>query len=446
MENFISTISAAIWGFPLIALLIGVSVYFSFKLKMVQIFSLKEGLNYVMCKDNSEGESTFGDISNFASLCTALSATIGTGNIVGVALAVVTGGPGAIFWMWIAAFFGMAAKYAEGVLAIKYRKIGSDGKIAGGPMYYIEMGLKNRILAKLFAIFGLGVALVGIGTMTQSNSIAAAMGSFGIPNYITAVLLGIIVAVVTIGGIHRISYVSEKLVPLMSAFYVVAAIVVLALNVSLIPEALRAIFVGAFSPEAVFGGGAGVTFMNAMQLGISRGIFSHESGLGSAAFAAAAAKTDSPKKQGLISMTGAFFSIVVCTMTGIVLVITSKETGIFSSRCAIDGALITSYAFGIGVGIKSVGQYIVNVGILLFAFTTIIGWNYYGEKCVQYLCGNNAIMPYKVLFVLLVIAGPFFKIAAIFDVADIVTGLMVIPNLIALVGLRKVVIEETING
>ncbi|MDR2812680.1 MAG: sodium:alanine symporter family protein [Puniceicoccales bacterium] len=442
IHDLVMAINRTIWGLPLITALLGISIYFSFKLKFLQISRLKLAIKYVI--DGKKYQDGKGDISNFASFCAALSATLGTGNIVGVALAVTTGGPGAIFWMWIAAFFGMAAKYAEGLLAIKYRQMGSDGKIAGGPMYYIEMGLGNKWLAKLFAFFGMGTALIGIGTWTQSNSIAAAAAnSLGIPLVLTAILLGIIVAVVTIGGIQRIAYVSEKIVPFMSIFYIGAAIVLLIMKANLIPHAIYLIVRGAFSPEAILGGSMGITFMTTMKLGISRGIFSHESGLGSAAIAAAAAKTDSPVKQGLVSMIGAFFSIIVCTMTALVLIITSKETAIFTPQYTIDGALITSHAFGLGLKNATLGKYVVDLGILFFAFTTIIGWNYYGEKCVQYLWGTGAIAAYKILFLFFVIIGPFFKIDIIFTIADIATGLMAIANLTGLIGLRKVIVEET---
>ncbi|MDR0556083.1 MAG: sodium:alanine symporter family protein [Holosporaceae bacterium] len=431
-------ISRIIWGWPLITALSGCGVFLSLKLKFPQIFRLKTAIKYIMSE--KEEENLIGDVSNFASLCTALSATVGTGNIVGVALAIAAGGPGVLFWIWVSAFFGMAVKYAEGMLAVKYRQIGSDKKIAGGPMYYIEKGLNSKFLAKMFALTGIMVALIGIGTLTQSNSIAAAIGeSFGISKFVNAILLGIVVAVVTIGGIHKISYVSEKIIPLACLSYVGAAIVALIINIELLPNAIYLIFMGAFSPQSIFGGGVGITAMTAMQLGISRGIFSHESGLGSAAIAAAAAKTNSPEKQGLISMTGTFFSIIVCTMTGLVLIITSKETGIFTSECIMDGALLTSYAFEAGIEIPGIGKHIVNFGILFFAFTTIIGWNYYGEKCVQYLWGTKAINQYRVLFLFFVVIGPFFKIDMIFAIADIVTGLMAIPNLYSLIALRKAI-------
>jgi AGCS family alanine or glycine:cation symporter len=374
-----------------------------------------------------------------------MSATLGTGNIVGVALAIATGGPGAMFWMLLSAFFGMAAKYAEGFLAIKYRKRYEDETTMGGPMSYIEIGLGNKILAKLFACGGILVALFGIGTLAQTNSIVAAANSFGIPTIPTVCALGITIAIIAIGGIHRIASVSEKIVPLMSIFYIGAAIFVIIMKASLLHHAMHMILVGAFSPEAILGGGVGVSIMTAARLGISRGVFSHESGLGSSAIAAAEAKTDSPVKQGLVSMLGALFSTIVCAMTGLVLILTSEETAIFSPKCALDGTLLTSYAFGYGLGIVSLGQYIVNIGIVFFAFTTSIGWNYYGEKCIQYLCGKKAVFPYQLLFLFFVVAGPFFKISAIFILADIVIGLMAIPNLIGLFGLRKIVIDETIT-
>jgi AGCS family alanine or glycine:cation symporter len=443
IESLLIAVNELIWGPPLIAALLIISMWFSFKLGFLQISKLKFALKCLLEKDSKFDEFT-GNISNFASLCTAMSATLGTGNIVGVALAISTGGPGAMFWMLLSAFFGMATKYAEGFLAVKYRKKEANGATIGGPMYYIEIGLGNKILAKLFAGGGILVALFGIGTLAQTNSIVSAANSFGIPTIPTICILGITVAIIVMGGVHRIASVSEKIVPLMSVFYIGAAIFVIIMKISLLPHAIHMIFVGAFSPEAILGGGVGISIMTAARLGISRGIFSHESGLGSAAIAAAEAKTDSPVKQGLVSMIGALFSTIVCTMTGLVLILTSEETAIFSSKCILDGTLLTSYAFGHGLGIFSLGQYIVNIGIVFFAFTTSIGWNYYGEKCIQYLWGKKVIFPYQLFFLFLVVVGPFFKINAIFILADVVIGLMAIPNLIGLFGLRKVIIAETI--
>ncbi|MDR0677466.1 MAG: amino acid carrier protein [Holosporaceae bacterium] len=438
---FITKTSQIIWGYPLITALLCLSAYFSFKMNFPQFRYLKFAIKLSL-EGKKHSFNLAGNISNYASLCTALSATLGTGNIVGVALAVAIGGPGVLFWIWVSGFLGMATKYSEGFLAVKYRCVENDGGTSGGPMYYIEKGLKNKVLAKLFAFSGVCVALLGIGTLVQSNSIAAAASSFGVPNIVTIILLVIIVALITFEGITRISNVSEKIVPVMSVFYIGSAIFILLARINMIPSALSSIFVEAFSPKSIIGG-IGGSFLNTLHLGMCRGVFSHEAGLGSAAIAAAAAKTDSPVKQGLVSMIGAFFSVIVCTMTGLVLIITAGETSIFSSKCAIDRTLLTSYAFGAGLGSLELGKCIVNLGILFFAFTTIIGWNYYGEKCIQYLCGMKAVNPYRILFLFFVMIGPFFNIDLIFVLADIVTGLMVIPNILGLIGLRKTVIKET---
>jgi AGCS family alanine or glycine:cation symporter len=441
IESLFRTINDLIWNFPLIAALLGVGIYLACRLRVLRISNFKLGMQCVF-KGN---KSSMGDISNFASLCTVLSATLGTGNIVGVAVALAAGGPGVIFWLWISAFCCLSIKYAEGLLAIRYRIVGEDGKISGGPMYYIEKGLQNKRLAQAYSVCGVLVAFFGIGTFAQSNSIVAAVNdSLGIPEIIATAVLGIVVLAVTVGGIHRISAVAKRVVPFMTFTYIGAAICVLILKIEQLPRAFEMILKGAFSPEAIFGAGSGITVMAVVHLGISRGIFSHESGLGSAAIAAAPAKTPVAAEQGLISMMGAFLSVVVCTMTGLVLLVTHGDASLFEviSR-APEGAEFTARAFGAGLGMAAAGKYIVNVGIIFFAFTTIIGWNYYGEKCIQYLCGNRVITPYRILFVLLVIVGPFLKIDMAFVVADIVIGLMVIPNLIGVIRLRKTVEQET---
>ena len=314
-------------------------------------------------KDENEIEGLEGDVSSFAALCTALSSTIGTGNIVGVATAIVAGGPGAIFWMWIAAFFGMATKYAEGVLAVKYREVDSNGQMAGGPMYYIEKGLGSKFLAKAFAVFGVGVALLGIGTFGQVKSIAdAAKLSFNVPIIVTAIILTTIVSLVTLGGIKRISKVSEAIVPFMAIMYIVGVLMVLAVNIKLIPETIMLIIESAFNPRAAFGGVAGITILMVMQRGIGRGVFSNEAGLGSAPIAAAAAKTKEPVRQGLISMTGTFIdTIVICTLTGLAIVITK------SYNIGLDGAAVTTSAFSSALPIFNIGKYIVNIGLIFFA-------------------------------------------------------------------------------
>ncbi len=440
IQLLLNAVDSIIWGPPLLILLVGTGIYLTLKLKLLQVFRLPLAFKYIFSKED-EDESTKGDVSSYGALCTALSATIGTGNIVGVATAIKAGGPGALFWMWIAAFFGMATKYAEGVLAIKYREVDENGQMSGGPMYYIKNGLGLNWLAKLFAIFGVGVALLGIGTFGQVKSIAdAAQIGFNVPVIITAVVVTVLVALVTLGGIQRISKVSEKVVPFMAVLYIVGVIFVLIFNFNKIPSAIALIIESAFNPKAALGGAVGITISIAMQRGIGRGVFSNEAGLGSAPIAAAAAKTNSPVRQGLISMTGTFIdTIIICSMTGIVIVITGSFSG------SLEGAALTTAAFEAGLPISDVGKYIVNIGLIFFAFTTILGWNYYGERCIEYLYGVKGIKPYKFIFIILVGIGPFLPLEMIFIIADIVNGLMALPNLVALIGLRKVVIEETEN-
>ncbi len=437
IQSILSAVNSIIWGPPLLILLVGTGIYLTWRLKLLQVFRLPLAFKYIFSKE--EDEDAKGDVSSYGALCTALSATIGTGNIVGVATAITAGGPGALFWMWFAAFFGMATKYAEGLLAIKYREVDENGEMAGGPMYYIKNGLGLNWLAKLFAIFGVGVALLGIGTFGQVKSITdAAHIGFNIPIWVTTIVITVIVALITLGGIKRIASVSEKVVPLMAILYIIGSLLVLFINYDKIPSALLLIIESAFNPKAALGGATGITVSIAMQRGIGRGIFSNESGLGSAPIAAAAAKTNSPVRQGLISMTGTFLdTIIVCTMTGIVIVLTGSYSG------GLEGAALTTSAFETGLPIAIIGKYIVNVGLMFFAFTTIIGWNYYGERCIQYLCGIKGIKPYKILFIVLVGVGPSLPLEMIFIIADIVNGLMAFPNLVGLIGLRKVVIEET---
>lgn len=440
LEGVFQKVSDFVWGPPLLILLVGTGIYLTIRLKLLQIFKLPLALKYVFGKDEeAEDENAKGDVSSFGALCTALSATIGTGNIVGVATAVSAGGPGALLWMWIAAFFGMATKYAEGLLAIKYREVDENGNMAGGPMYYIQNGLGLKWLAKIFALLGVGVAFFGIGTFGQVKSIAdAATITFNVPLAITAIVVTALVALVTLGGIKRISKVSEMVVPIMAALYIIGALLVLICNYSAIPSALALIFKSAFNPKAALGGAVGITVQIAMQRGIGRGVFSNEAGLGSAPIAAAAAKTNSPVRQGLISMTGTFFdTILICTMTGLAIVI----TGVFQG--SLEGAALTTAAFEKGLPFSNVGMYVVNIGLIFFAFTTILGWNYYGERCIEYLMGVKAILPYRIIFIALVAIGPFLPLTLIFIIADIVNGLMALPNLIGLIGLREVIVEET---
>jgi len=443
IQNILEKIDSIIWGPPLLILLMGTGLYLTIRLKLLQVFKLPLALKYVFGKDEETNSADAqGDVSSFQALCTALSATIGTGNIVGVATAITAGGPGALFWMWMAAFFGMATKYAEGLLAIKYREVDANGQMAGGPMYYIQNGLGLKWLAKLFAFFGVGVALFGIGTFGQVNSIAAAAKSFDIPLIVTAVVITVLVALITMGGLKRISRVSELVVPFMAAAYILGSVIVLIFNYEAIPGAISLIIRSAFNPQSALGGTLGITVVIALRNGVARGIFSNESGLGSAPIAAAAARTKSAARQGLITMTGTFFdTIIVCTMTGIVIVLTGTWSQGMSG--AIAGADLTTAAFQAGLPIAIIGKYIVNIGLIFFAFTTIIGWNYYGERCIEYLLGVKAIMPYRIIYIAFVAIGPFLPLELIFIVADIVNGCMAFPNLVGLIGLRKVVIEET---
>ncbi|CED71281.1 sodium/alanine symporter [Aliivibrio wodanis] len=437
-HNLLVTIDNFIWGPPLLILLVGTGVYFTFKLRIFQLRHLPTALKMVFSKEENESKGK-GDVSSFAALCTALSATIGTGNIVGVATAIKMGGPGALFWMWLAAVFGMATKYAECLLAVKYRKTDSKGQMIGGPMYYIEYGMGNKWLAKLFALFALGVACFGIGTFPQINAIVdSAHLTMNAPAWLTGGILTVLVAVVTLGGIKSIAKVAEKVVPTMAVIYVVSCLSVLIMQAEALPSAIQLVVTSAFTGTAATGGFVGASIMLAIQSGVARGVFSNESGLGSAPIAAAAAKTDSCVKQGLVSMTGTFFdTVIICTMTGLTLVV----TGVWQGDAA--GALMTTQAFAIGLGSNQLGPYLVSIGLMFFAFTTILGWNYYGERCVTYLFGSKGVIPYKIVFISLVASGAYMQLDTIWVIADIVNGLMAIPNLIGLIALRHVIIEET---
>ncbi len=438
MENLIPVLNAIdsfMWGPPLITLLVGTGIFLTIRLGLIQVFRLPTALKLIF-KARNDGD---GDVSSFKALCLALAATIGTGNIVGVATAVKVGGPGALFWMWMAAFFGMATKYAEGLLAVKYRNTDAKGEIAGGPMFYIEngMGKKYRPLAVFFAFSCILVAFFGIGTFPQVNAIVESVNiSFGVPVYVTDIVITLLIALITIGGIKSISRVASAIVPFMALFYVAISVVLIVLNIDKVPAAFTLIIDGAFNGTAAAGGFLGSTIMVAMQNGVARGVFSNESGLGSAPIAAAAAKTKWPAEQGLISMTGTFIdTIIVCSMTGLALVLTGVWTGDTA------GAAMTSAAFSSVFG--TIGSMGLTIALALFAFTTILGWNYYGERACFYLFGLKAILPYKLIFIALIACGAFLKLEAIWILADIVNGLMAIPNLIALIALSGVIVAET---
>ncbi len=435
LMNVLNKVDSLVWGPPLLILLVGTGILLTCRLKVLQIAKLPMALKLIFTAKNDGS----GDVNSFGALCTALAATVGTGNIVGVATAIKTGGPGALFWMWLAAFFGMATKYAEGLLAVKYRTVDANGQISGGPMYYIEKGLgaKYRPLAIMFAVSGILVAFFGIGTFPQVNAIvSAAELTLGIPVYFTAAVITLLVALVTIGGLKRIASVTSKVVPFMAVIYVVICLSVLIANINQLPEAVKLVITSAFTGTAAAGGFLGATVMMAIQFGIARGVFSNESGLGSAPIAAAAAKTKWPAEQGLISMTGTFIdTIIVCTMTGLALVVTGAWCGTNEGTAMTQEAIASTF--------PGFGPYVLTVGIALFAFTTILGWNYYGERCCEYLFGVKALIPYRVIFIILVGAGAFLKLEMIWVIADIVNGLMAIPNLIALLGLSGVVVLET---
>lgn len=435
MLETLNAIDSFVWGPPLLVLLIGTGLMLTVRLHLLQVFRLPRALKLIFTAKN-QGD---GDVDSFKALCTALAATVGTGNIVGVATAIHAGGPGAIFWMWMAAFVGMATKYAEGCLAVKYRTVDKNGDISGGPMYYIENGLgkKFKPLAFLFAFFGVLVAFFGIGTFAQVNSIVEIMNlATNVPVEYTAVVLTIVVAAVTIGGLQSISKVASKIVPAMAIVYVISTVGFLIAFYDRVPAAIEQIIVCAFTPTAAAGGFLGATVLMAMRNGVARGVFSNESGLGSAPIVAAAAKTKWPAEQGLISMTGTFIdTIIICTLTGLVIVVSGAWTGDLNGAALTNSAFLQAY--------PAWGSMILCIGLTLFAFTTILGWNYYGERCVEYLVGVKGIMPYRVIFIVLVACGAFIKLDVIWVLADIVNGLMAIPNLIALIGLSGVVVAET---
>ena len=455
IDKIITAIDNAVWGLPLICLIMATGIFLTARLGLVQIRHLGKAFKF-MFKDEEDGS---GEVTSFGALCTALSATIGTGNITGVATAIALGGPGALFWMVIAAFFGMATKYAEGLLAIKYRTIDEDGHVLGGPFYYIEngMGKKWTWLAKIFAFFGSGVGLFGIGTFTQVNSIASAVKNFFDPdmahtvslfggNYswatvVAGVILTVCVGLVVLGGIQRIAKVSEVIVPFMAVLYVGLAVIIIIANITAVPAALASIVKSAFTGSALAGGAVGSVFV-AMQKGVARGIFSNESGLGSAPIAAAAARTKEPVRQGLVSMTGTFIdTIVICTMTGLSIVIAGSWL-----NPELEGVAITMDAFQKGLPFPSfVATFSLMLCLVFFAFTTILGWNYYGERCVEYLFNRNkgVVMGYRILYILAVFIGPYMTVKAVWNIADIFNALMAFPNLIALLALNGVIVKET---
>lgn len=454
LNDVLNNVDNFIWGMPLIILILFTGILLTVRLRGLQIRHLGNALHYVFHNED-DGE---GEVTSFGALCTALSATIGTGNIVGCATAIVAGGPGALFWMWLAAFFGMATKYAEGMLAVKYRVIAEDGHALGGPFYYIEKGMgKNfKWLAKLFCVFGTMVGLFGIGTFTQVNGITSAVNNFFDPsnvhtislfgmNYsISVVVAGIIVTIcaglVIIGGIKRISKVSEVIVPFMAVTYIGVCLIIVFTHLPQVPAAFAEIVQSAFGLKAVAGGAIGAMTV-AMQKGIARGIFSNEAGLGSAPIAAAAAQTNEPVRQGLVSMTGTFIdTIIVCTMTGLAIVMTGAWD------MGLEGVAVTTKAFALGLPFPAkASAFVLMMCLVFFAFTTILGWAYYSERCLEYLVNGKkfVITAFKWFYILAVFIGPFMTVSAVWTIADICNGLMAFPNLVALLALNGDVVSET---
>ncbi len=434
IEAFVGKVGAFAWGPPMLILLVGTGLYLTLALRGIQFRKLVYSLWLALVKRKEDTDEP-GDITHFQALMTALSATVGTGNIAGVATAIAAGGPGALFWMWVTGLVGMATKYGEAVLAVKYREKDEAGNMSGGPMYYISKGLGWKWLGTLFAIFA-SVAAFGIGNMVQSNSVADAVeATFNIPFYVTGIVLMVFTALVVLGGIKSIGRVTGVVVPVMIIFYTIGALAIIAMKFAAVPAAFALIFKHAFTPTAASGGFAGAAVMLAIRMGVSRGVFSNESGLGSAPIAAAAAQTKHPVAQALVSMTQTFIdTLVVCTMTGLVLIL----TGAWDSGKT--GAELTSFAFQNGF---AGGQYIVTIGLILFAYSTILGWCYYGEKSIEYLFGLGAVKPYRYIFVLVVGFGAVAKLNFVWALSDTFNGLMAIPNLIGLLALSPVIIKLT---
>ena len=438
ISDFVSTINGIVWGPWMLTLILGVGLILTLGLKLMPLRKIGTGFRLLWSGRTGAAES--GEIPPFQALMTAMSATVGTGNIAGVATAVFLGGPGALFWMWCTALVGMATKYAEAVLAVKYREVDDAGNHVGGPMYYIRNGLGKKWawLGTLFALFG-AVAAFGIGNTVQSNSVADALSTnFGINVWVTGAILAALTAAVLLGGIKRIGQVAGALVPFMAIAYVFAGLIVLAINFQAIPHAFNLIFTHAFSPIAAEGGFTGAAVAAAIRFGVARGVFSNEAGLGSAPIAHAAAQTSDPVKQGMVAMLGTFLdTIVICSITGLVII----TSGTWVS--GESGAALTSAAFG--QALPGAGNYIVALGLALFAFTTTIGWSFYGERCVEYLFGLKVIPIYRIAWVMAILAGAGLSLDFIWLLADTLNAMMAIPNLIALLLLSPVVFRLTKN-
>ncbi len=441
ISNLIYEIDDVIWGWWLIILLFGTHIFMTLRTGFIQWRSITKGIPLSLTKDvDAEGE-----VSNFGALTTALAATIGTGNIVGVGTAIALGGPGAVFWCWLSGIFGIATKYAESLIAVKYRVKKKDGRMQGGAMYALSRGLKNKrlgaFLGMLFAVFA-GIASFGIGCATQVNAIANIVeANTGISGTIVGIIIAVLTAIVIFGGIRSIAMVCEKLVPFMALFYVIGCFIILGINHDFIIPAIQTICRLAFTPGAAAGGLVGSGIMAAMRYGIARGLFSNESGLGSAPIAAAAAQTRNPVRQALVSSTGTFWdTVIVCLMTGLVLVSTIMKNPAINANEIQDGGILTTLAFG---QIPYLGPMILTLGIICFAYSTILGWAYYGERCVEYVTGKKGLIPYRILYVLVAALAPVAALDVVWALTDILNALMAIPNLLAVLLLSNVVASET---
>jgi len=438
IENFVGQINGLVWGPPMLVMILGVGLFLSIGLKLMPVLKLGAGFRLMWQGRKATGAETEGEIPPFQALMTALSATVGTGNIAGVATAVFLGGPGALFWMWLTALVGMATKYSEAVLAVRFREVDERGNHVGGPMYYIRNGLGSKWswLGVLFAIFA-AIAGFGIGNTVQANSVADVVeANFGLPHWATGVILMVLVGMVLIGGIRRIGHVASALVPLMAISYLLAGLVVLAINAAGLPAAIALVFEHAFSPIAAEGGFAGAAAWAAIRFGVARGVFSNEAGLGSAPIAHAAAQTRDPINQGMVAMLGTFIdTIIICTITGLVIITSGAWTS------GVSGAELTSMAFA--DALPGVGNYIVAIALAVFAFTTILGWSFYGERSIEFLFGVKAIMPYRVAWIIAIPVGATLNLGFVWLVADTLNAMMALPNLVALLLLSPVVFKLT---
>jgi len=436
-ERLLNTINGMVWGPMMLSLLVGVGIYLTIGLRAITWRQLGYSFR-LLWQGRSSSTQEPGEISSFQALMTALAATVGSGNIAGVATAIFLGGPGAVLWMWVMALFGMATKYAEAVLAVHFREVDAFGQHVGGPMYYIQngLGVHWRWLAVLFSLFGM-LAAFGIGNTVQANTVASAVeSSFKIPAWFSGIIMAVLTGLVIIGGIRRLGVVAARLVPFMAVIYVVGALMIIVANVDEVPSALRTIVSHAWTGSAAVGGFAGASVLMALQFGVARGLFSNEAGLGSAPIAHAAAKTNEPVRQGMIAMLGTFLdTILVCSMTALVILV----TGVWTSGST--GAALTAQAFE--TGLSQIGGVMVTLALMLFAFTTLLGWSYYGERCTEFLFGVRVIRIYRVLWIIAIPIGAAGNLGLVWLIADILNGLMAIPNLIALLGLSPLVFRLT---